>query len=185
MLRITGGRLVRRRLKAPAGRDTRPTADRVKEALFNILGQELEGARVLDLFAGSGALGLEALSRGASWCVFVERSGEAAAVIRRNIADLGLAGRCTLLKGSVVTLEEGIVRQGPFDLVLADPPYDQGHVAAVLGMIERIVTPEGRLVLEHSPRERPNIPNGLDLFDHRAYGQTELSFIRRSGESAP
>ena len=183
MLRITGGRLVRRRLKAPEGRSTRPTADRVKEALFNILGQDLDGARVLDLYAGSGALGLEAVSRGAAECLFVERSARAVALIRENISSLGLADQCRLIKGDAAKLMQELAGQGPFDLVLADPPYEQGHVAIIIDQAGGLLSAHGCMVIEHSPHERLNVPKNLDLFDHRAYGQTELSFIRLAGRS--
>jgi 16S rRNA (guanine966-N2)-methyltransferase len=181
MLRITGGRLARRKLKAPAGRGTRPTADRVKEALFNILGQELVGARVLDLYAGSGALGLEALSRGAFHCVLVENSPKALAVIRHNIAGLDLAASCGLIKGDVARSAAVLAEKGPFDLILADPPYETGQVDVVTAEASGWLDRDGVLIIEHSPHERPNLTKVLDLFDHRAYGQTELSFIRLAG----
>ena len=118
-MRVVAGELGGRRLHAPAGGATRPTADKVREALFSIVG-DIEGARVLDLFAGSGALGIEALSRGAADATFVERAGPAVAAIRRNLLELGLEG--DVRRGDVARFLKRAAGEPPFDLVFCDPP---------------------------------------------------------------
>lgn len=175
MPRITGGSLRGRRVKAPAGHGTRPSADRVKEALFNILGQDLSGLMVLDVFAGSGALGLEALSRGAAGCLLVENAPAAQKAISENLAALGLGQRGRLFRADATGV--GVRGQGPFDLVLADPPYEKGLVQGSVELAARVLKPGGRLVIEHSPKERPADGGGLRRYDRRRYGQTELSFF--------
>ncbi|MCB2225209.1 MAG: 16S rRNA (guanine(966)-N(2))-methyltransferase RsmD [Desulfarculaceae bacterium] len=179
MLKITGGELRGRPIKAPPGLGTRPTAAKMRQALFNILGPDITEARVADLFAGSGALGLEALSRGAASCLFVEKSPAVAKVIKGNLTALGLTERgrviTTGLAAASASLEEG----APFDLILADPPYGKGQVAKVLALAadKGLLAPEGRLIIEHAPQERPEAPEGLIAVDHRRYGQSELSFF--------
>jgi 16S rRNA (guanine966-N2)-methyltransferase len=170
------GRLV----KAPPGLNTRPTSAKVREALFAILGPRVIDARVADLFAGSGALGLEALSRGAAWCLFVDQAPAALKLLGQNIAALGLMGRAKVVGLDLASpaAARRLAEQGPFDLVLADPPYGKGLVAATLALAAGgLLAPEAWLVVEHSPRERPEAPEGLELSDRRAYGQTELSFL--------
>lgn len=179
MLRITGGELKGRRLKAPKGEKTRPTADKVKEALFAILAGSLKGARAADLFAGSGALGLECLSRGALSCLFVENRRQALEAIKENIAALHLQDRCQVIMADAAKTNRLFLAKGPFDVVLADPPYERGLVQKT---VESVCAPGflaggGWLVLEHSPRERPRALPELLLADHRTYGQTELTFF--------
>ena len=170
-----------RRLKAPkGGQDTRPTADKVKEALFAILAGAVQGARAADLFAGSGALGLECLSRGAISCLFVETRRKALAVIKENVASLDLNDRCRVIMADVAKPNRLFLAQGPFDLVLADPPYERGLVqkAVDAACAPGFLADNAWLVMEHSPRERPRAPQGLVLSDHRVYGQTELTFFQ-------
>src|SRR5205823_4537516 len=129
-MRIVGGKLGGRSLAAPSGRDTRPTSDKVREAIFNILTHGIEGfsiedARVLDLFAGTGALGLEALSRGARFCQFVDDAAEARGLIRHNADALGVIGKCKIWRRDATRLGWA-APQPPFDLVFADPPYNKG-----------------------------------------------------------
>jgi 16S rRNA (guanine966-N2)-methyltransferase len=180
LLKISGGELRGRLVKAPPGLATRPTAAKVREALFAILGQAVREARAADLFAGSGALGLEALSRGAAWCLFVDSAPAALKLLGGNLAALGLAERARVLGLDLGTAGAGrrLAEHGPFDLILADPPYGKGLVAVALGLAAGgLLAPGGWLVIEHSPRERPEAPPGLELDDRRAYGQTELSFL--------
>jgi 16S rRNA (guanine966-N2)-methyltransferase len=179
LLKISGGELRGRLVKAPPGLATRPTSAKVREALFAILGGRVVEARVADLFAGSGALGLEALSRGAAWCLFVDQAPTALTLLGQNVATLGLTGRAKILGADLAAANAGrrLAPEGPFDLLLADPPYGKGLVAATLALAGGLLAPEGWLVIEHSPRERPEAPPGLALGDHRAYGQTELSFL--------
>jgi 16S rRNA (guanine966-N2)-methyltransferase len=176
-LRVVGGRLGGRRLRAVPGRETRPTGDRVREALFAILGGRVEGARVLDLFAGTGALAIEALSRGASSAVLVEQAAPAVEVIRANLDALGLAERCRVRR----TRAEAYLRtqrDGPFDLVLLDPPYaaSVGLVAGLLGRLARTaLAPGAVVVVEAAARsEAPPWPPGLVPERPRRYGDTSL-----------
>jgi 16S rRNA (guanine966-N2)-methyltransferase len=173
-VRVVAGEFRGRRLAAPRGTRTRPTADRVREALFSMLG-DVSGARVLDLYAGSGALGIEALSRGAHSAVFVERDPRAVAVIERNLASLGL--------------EEQVVRQdavrflaraeGTFDLVFCDPPYDAAsRMTGPLAEHLPARTREGaRIVTESDKRTPLELP--LPLLTERTYGDTRIAIHGR------
>ena len=188
-MRITGGIHRGRVLEAPGGRQVRPTSDRVREALFSILGARLDGARVLDLFAGSGALGLDALSRGATSCRFVEEDRRVCDLIRRNIASLGLEERCDVVRGdafSPTVAPSG--SDGPFDLVLIDPPYRMTADVTPVTSVGRLLTrlwvegivdvPAGLVVLEHDRRAR--IDETWEHFvisDTRTYGDTSLTFM--------
>ena len=170
---MIAGRLGGRRFQAPPGQATRPTSDRVREALFSMLGP-LDRARVLDLFAGSGALGIEALSRGAAAAVFVERDPRAARVLRANLTGLGLgAGEARVLVSDVRTaLRSASIAADPYDLVLLDPPY---RLAARLGpelsaALAGVPAPGG-LVVTESDRRQP-LELDLPLADERRYGDT-------------
>ena len=183
-MRLTGGLDRGRRLIAPRGGRTRPTAAKVREAIFNILGPPPDGD-VLDLYAGTGALGLEALSRGAPAVVFVEREHAPLAALRRNVKELGVEARVTIVGADVCT---GLRRlaangQGRFSWVFLDPPYvkeTEGVLAELSG--SGLLTPCAVVVLEHDRRHRPPESVGnLFLTDRRQYGDTELSFFRASG----
>jgi 16S rRNA (guanine966-N2)-methyltransferase len=184
-MRITGGSLRSRALKAPRGQATRPTTDRVREALFGILTSAgvVEGARVLDLYAGTGALALEALSRGAESAFLVESAREALAALRANVISLGLEDRARVVAGDVAHALRRVPEEEAFDLVFADPPWalvDAGTPAAVLSDLAlhgRIAT-EGRVVLEHSARTQPPDIDGLVRLDSRRYGDTALTFYK-------
>jgi 16S rRNA (guanine(966)-N(2))-methyltransferase RsmD len=184
-LRITGGEFRSRPLKAPRGSATRPTSDRVREALFAILGARVPEARVLDLYAGTGALGLEALSRGAAEATFVERSREALVALRANVVALGLERRARVV--AAPTERAAGETAGPFDLVFADPPY--ADVASALRVLEEIVrrgalADAATIVLEHAP-ERGQAEQkgyeiaGLERKETRRYGDTCLTFFER------
>jgi 16S rRNA (guanine966-N2)-methyltransferase len=182
-MRLTGGLNGGRRLIAPRGRQTRPTAAKVREAIFNILGPPPEG-NVLDLYAGTGALGLEALSRGAASAVFVEREHAPLVALRRNIKELGLEGRATVLGADVRTgLRRLAGTAARFSWVFLDPPYvkeTEGVLAELSG--SDLLTSCAVVVLEHDRRNRPPESVGnLFLTDRRQYGDTELSFFRSSG----
>ncbi len=176
-MRVIAGLVGGRRLLAPEGQHTRPTSDRVKEALFSALEPYLEGARVLDLYAGSGALGIEALSRGAVGAVFVERDRRAAELIRRNLEAVGLSGGVRR-----VTSVEQYCRapvDGPFDIVLADPPYDMAG-SQILACLDDLATAGGmsataRVVVERR-RSREALPSGGGVAWERTrtYGDTTL-----------
>jgi len=170
-MRIVAGTLGGRRLKAPAGRATRPTSDRVREALFSILG-DLTGERVLDLFAGSGALGIEALSRGAASAVFVDSDPRAIAAIRANLDSLGITA-ATHKRDAVAYLNNA--SEGPFDLVFLDPPYSSASEFAgpLSERLPAVLTKSARIVSESDKRHPLNLT--LPLLDERVYGDTRIA----------
>ena len=182
-MRLTGGHDRGRRLIAPRGGETRPTAAKVREAIFNILGPPPEGS-VLDLYAGTGALGLEALSRGANRVVFVEREAAPLAALRRNIKELGFDDRATVLASDVRSGLRRLAGKGNrFSWIFLDPPYakETDGVLAELSGSDLLATC-AVVVLEHDRRHRPPESVGcLFLTDRREYGDTELSFFRCSG----
>lgn len=181
MTRIIAGTAGGRTIRTPRGQDTRPTTDRVREALFSRVEalMDLDGARVLDLFAGSGALGLEALSRGAETLLAVERHRPTARLVEQNAQLLGLAGQVQVHPGAV----EPLLASGPdgpaFDLVLADPPYPWGEeeLARILQALARHgwLAPDALVVVERSSRSpRPTWPPGLEHLSSRTYGEAAL-----------
>lgn len=180
-MRIVGGALGGRRLKAPAGAQTRPTSDRVREALFSILGAPVGGARVLDVFGGAGTLGLESLSRGATEAVFIDNARAAVRCIRDNASNLGVEDATRVHQGDALRVLPRLT--GQFDWVFVDPPYRSdlaGRVLDWLGSSELVAT-GGCVVVEHDRRDAPAGGYGcLQRTDHRRYGDTELSFYRRS-----
>ena len=180
MLRIVAGRFRGRRLLCPPGLDVRPTADRVKETLYNVLQPDLPGASVLDLYAGTGNLGLEALSRGAGRVVLVERAPAALAILRRNLDALGARGQVEVVRGDALRyLARGDLQ--PFDIVVADPPYDSGAEDAVLrGVCGAALRPGGWFVLQHARRWRA--PAALEDLRHarsKRFGDTVVDFFAR------
>ena len=183
MLKVCGGELRGRRIKAPPGLETRPTSAKVRQALFNILGARVDGARVCDLFAGAGALGIEALSRGAASCLFVELRRPVIRVIGQNLDELGLQERSRIIMADAAAPSARLLAMGPFDLAFADPPYKRGFVARLvrLASTEGFLTPQGLMVVEHSPGEPP-AAEGVEIIDHRVYGQTELSLLRPAAQ---
>lgn len=185
--RVIAGSARGQRLRAP-GAGTRPLADRLKQALFAILEPDLPGATVLDLFAGSGAGGIEALSRGARRAVFVERDPGAASVIRENLARCGLAEGALLRRAEVVAyLGSAAQEDGPFDIVLVDPPYaDRETLERVLRRLGEpdagvVLRPGGRLVAKHFWRDAPPAVVGLLASEReRRFGESALTFYRRA-----
>jgi 16S rRNA (guanine966-N2)-methyltransferase len=184
-MRITGGAHRSRSLVAPRGQATRPTSDRVREALFAILGaaSPIEGARVLDLYAGTGALALEALSRGASCAVLVERAKDALEAIRANVSALGVSAAARVVASPVERAARVIEKgsEAPFDLVFADPPYADVASGAATRAIASIVAAGlvasgARVVLEHGKNDDAPAIAGLVHEDTRRYGDTSLSF---------
>jgi 16S rRNA (guanine966-N2)-methyltransferase len=170
-MRVVAGEFKGRRLRAPAGRSTRPTADRVREALFSILGP-LDGERVLDLYAGSGALGIEALSRGASGAVFVDSDPRAVAAIRHNL-DAVKAAAPVHRRDALAYLREASER--PFDLVFLDPPYSSAlELAGPLSRrLPAVVSKDARIVSESDKRNPLEL--SLPLVDERVYGDTRIA----------
>jgi 16S rRNA (guanine966-N2)-methyltransferase len=175
-MRVIAGTLGGRRLKAPPGRGTRPTSDRVREALFSMLG-ELRAERVLDLFAGTGALGIEALSRGAASAVFIERDARAAAILRENLAALAIASeRAELRRGdALAALRTARERGELYDLVLIDPPYgDAARLQEKLpALLAPVLAPGARVVAE-SDRRAP-LRLELPIATERRYGDTSIT----------
>ncbi len=182
-MRIVGGDLGGRVLRAPAGAATRPTSEKVREAMFGILarlGSPMEGARVLDLFAGSGALGIEALSRGAAHATFVDFGKAPLEVIRGNLRGLGLEARAAVLSGDAVA---AAARPGgqPFDFVFIDPPYASDLATrAGLALPAENLAPGATIIIEHDRRHAPPESLGsLVRIDERRYGDTLVSFYQR------
>ena len=177
MPRVVGGELAGRTLHAPPGRGTRPTLDRVREALFNIVAPRLSGAAVLDLYSGTGAIAIEALSRGARLAILVEPDGRARSVLFRNIASLGLEDRADVWPGTA----ERVVRRMPsgrFDLIFCDPPWEAGVSQRVQAELARLLTPDGIVVHERSESLALEHPS-LVLVDRRRYGRTHLDFYKK------
>ena len=182
-LRIIGGEARGRALTAPRGMETRPTQDRVKESLFNILGVRVRGAHVLDLFAGSGALGLEALSRGAAEAVFADSGRPAQAAVLRNIEALGFAQRTLLLRCDWRAALRRLAAQGRrFDLMFLDPPYRMPGADAVLEALWDVAAEDALAVFEHD-RRLPPAPGGWTARDVRGYGDTALTFFQAAKEA--
>jgi 16S rRNA (guanine966-N2)-methyltransferase len=184
-MRIVGGKFRGRPIAAPDGRDTRPTSDRAREAVFNVLAHAewspgLEGRRVLDLFSGSGALGFEAMSRGAAFALFVETDAAARGALRDNIEALGLFGVTRIHRRDATDL--GVKPAGlgePFDLVFLDPPYHRGLGEAALARLAAggWITAEALAVLECAADEIPTTP-GFEVLDTRTYGAAKVLFLR-------
>jgi 16S rRNA (guanine966-N2)-methyltransferase len=179
-MRIIAGEWRGRRLAAPAGLATRPTADRVRETLFSMLTSRLgsfEGLRVADLFAGSGALGLEALSRGAAFAVFVEQDSRAVAAIKASAAELGADDRVRVSAGSALALPPS----QPFDLIFADPPYAEGSGTAVVAAVDRAnwLSPGGWMAVE-TARGETVAWERFELAAERAVGRAKLTLLRRA-----
>src|SRR4051794_37279933 len=184
-MRVVGGRLKGRTLAAPASREIRPTADRLRESLFNILthayDDPIEGARVLDLFAGTGALGIEAISRGASFALFVDNGAEARALLRNNIEALGLGGGTKVFRRDATDLGPAHPLE-PFSLVFLDPPYGKKLAERALGSLHDggWLTPEAMLVVEEAKAAGFAPPEGFEELERRAYDDTELVLLRHA-----
>ena len=181
-MRIVAGEWRRRQLRAPPGEGTRPTADRTRETLFSMLASRLgsfEGLAVADLFAGSGALGLEALSRGAERCLFVENDATALRALRGNIAALRAQQRCEVIAGSVLALGPA---KAAADLVVLDPPYHSGAGAVALDRLARLGwIGEATWVALETAKDEPVNVKALDIEAERSVGAARLTLLRRSG----
>lgn len=180
-MRIVGGEARGRRLFAPDGEGTRPTADRVRESLFNILSRRVVNANVLDLFSGSGALALEAISRGARAATMVERDRNAQQVIARNIELMRCQDRATLIPSdwrvAVKRLHE------PYDIAFLDPPYALTEVygeAATMLRTLRLLTDGAVLIMEHRTNTPLTLPPEFEIYDERKYGEASIAFVREA-----
>src|SRR3954471_13449286 len=182
-MRVVGGRLKGRTLASPSSREIRPTADRLRESLFNILvhayGDPIGGARVLDLFAGTGALGIEAWSRGAGFALFVDNGTEARALLRNNIEALGLGGVTKVYRRDAADLGPAHPME-PFSLVFLDPPYGKGLAEKALASLREggWLTPGALLVVEEAKAAAFVTPEGFEELERRAYDDTEFVFLR-------
>ncbi|WP_315721780.1 MULTISPECIES: 16S rRNA (guanine(966)-N(2))-methyltransferase RsmD [unclassified Bradyrhizobium] len=182
-MRVVGGRLKGRNIASPASRDIRPTQDRLREALFNILvhayDDPIEGARVLDLFAGTGALGIEATSRGAAFTLFVDNGAEARALLRNNVEALGLGGVTKVYRRDATDLGPAHPVE-PFALVFLDPPYGKGLAEKALASLRDggWLVPSALLVVEESKAAAFKAPEGFEELERRAYDDTEFVFLR-------
>jgi 16S rRNA (guanine(966)-N(2))-methyltransferase RsmD len=186
-MRVIAGRLRGRRVDAPKGSLVRPTYDRVRESVFAIVGPAIEGATVLDLFAGSGVLGIESISRGARAAVLVDIDPGIVEIIRTNVEKLGIARECDVRRGDALRLLERDALAGRFDIVFVDPPYRSGIHARVLDLLgEPGRLPAGALVVvEHGAGdELPESRGGLALARRERYGSTAVSFYEAGGNDA-
>lgn len=214
-MRITGGDLRGRALAAPSGSAVRPTSDKVRQAIFNILahndfdvGFALQGARVVDLFAGTGAMGIEAISRGARFCLFVEEAAEARALIRRNVEAFGLTGATKIwrrdatrpgpMAAGAFSREADIgSRQkmrptknaagGPFNLAILDPPYRKALIAPALAALRDggWLAPNAIVIAECAADENIPSTDGFTVLDDRVYGETRVTFLRAPATRPP
>ncbi len=186
-MRVTGGQLGGRRLQVPRGRGVRPSADRVRESLFQRL-EILPGTRVLDLYAGTGALGIEALSRGAASAVFVEQAAAALGCLSTNLERLELGERSRVLRSPVASALRRLAREGAeFDLIVLDPPYASGEAERTLGRLAEsgLLAPGAVVVLETAWREPPGEVRGLAPVDERRYGETLIRHYRAAQPPVP
>ena len=185
-MRVVGGRLRGRMLTGPKSQMIRPTADRLRESLFNILvhayNDPIAGARVLDLFAGTGALGIEAISRGAAFALFVEETAEARALIRENVAALGLGGVTRIFRRDATRLGAAHPVE-PFSLVFVDPPYGRNLAATAIAAARDggWFAPDALIVVEEAAKSGFTAPEGFSELQRRAYDDTELIFCRFIG----
>jgi len=181
-MRIVAGSLKRRQLDAPTWDGLRPTSDKLRETLFNVLANRVEGARVLDGFAGTGALGIEAFSRGASHVTFIERDPRAQKLVERNLSQCGITDGYAMIRSSFARALETLRADralAPYDLVLLDPPYDQ-QPDEVLANVHNIMTDEGLVVLEHARRQpAPTTTAGLVRVRQMKSGDSMLSFYSK------
>lgn len=180
-MRIITGKARGLQLTVPKNYDVRPTADRVKESVFNIIGSKIIGASVLDLFAGTGNLGLESWSRGASKITFIDESKESLRLVKSNIAKCRAEADCTVIKGSAPSVAESLARAGQrFDFAFCDPPYNKGWVQQIIAVLGQspFLNNGGYLVVERSAHdELPQFPDGCELVRSSRYGETIIDFI--------
>lgn len=182
-MRIITGKAKGCKLKAPQGMNTRPTTDRIKESIFNILQNKTQKARILDVFAGTGNLGLEALSRGGTVAVFVDQSAASVNVIRQNASHTRLLEQAVILKSDVLKALERLQRQGErFDLIFCDPPYNQGLAQKTVEFLRQsqLLNQHGVLVVEHDKNDvlEPYLGELFTLVRSEIYGITKISFYQ-------
>ena len=177
-MRIIAGQFKGRRLKAPTWDGVRPTSDKLRETLFNILAARTPGARVLDGYAGTGAVGIEALSRGADQVTFIEKDRRAAALIGENLRICGAEGGYTIECGDVPSVLRSVSTETKFDLVLLDPPYDLANVKDALEAAAAHLADDGLMVLERATRSEPDVPASLARVRDVKSGDSTLTFFK-------
>jgi 16S rRNA (guanine(966)-N(2))-methyltransferase RsmD len=178
-VRVIAGHLRGSVIRAPATDVVRPTYDRVRESVFSIIAPLLDGAAVLDLFAGSGSLGIESLSRGSDHATFIEMDERVLSVVRENVERLGLASLCRLIGGDALAVLKRAVPGGPFDIAFVDPPYSQGLALRALELLaaERHLADEAVVVVERASSDTlPEVAGRLELFRSKRYGSTAVDF---------
>jgi 16S rRNA (guanine966-N2)-methyltransferase len=189
-MRIVGGRLKGRVLAAPSSRAVRPTSERLRESIFDILEHRypghLDNARVVDLFAGSGALGIEALSRGARFALFVDNGAEARALLRANVEAMGLGGVTRIWRADATKLGSAPTG-GPFTLAFLDPAYGLALAGPALAALVEggWLGPNALCVVEEAAKAEIVAPDGLELVDERTYGDTRIAILERTGSAGP
>ncbi|THB78827.1 MAG: 16S rRNA (guanine(966)-N(2))-methyltransferase RsmD [Desulfobacteraceae bacterium] len=180
-MRIISGRHRGRKLKRPENYDIRPTSDRAREAVFNSLGTRSQGARVLDLFAGTGAMGLEAISRGAKEAIFIDSSPLACRIVEENIRRCREEDVCQVLCLDILDIRPLKIPKGPYDLIFMDPPYEQGFLGQVfrLAWFRELMHPDTVIVADHSIKENPFAEmKGLDILRQKKYSKSFVTFLR-------
>ena len=182
-MRVITGALRGKRLVALEGLDVRPTSDKVKEAVFSIIQFDLPAAQVLDLFAGGGQLGIEAISRGAKSCVFVDRSRDAVDIVRKNVDSCRISSQARIVNSdSIDYLRRAAKNKAEFDIVFADPPYERGLLERVLPLISEVIKPLGTVVCEHeSELELPETVGRLCLYRKYSYGKKIALTVYKAG----
>jgi len=177
-VRIIGGKFKRRPLKNPHGKDIRPTTDKQREALYNIISDKIIDARVLDLFAGTGAMGIEALSRGASFVVFIDNAKKSLRLIQENIKNFKVESYSQVIKWNI-SKNLSCLKDQLFDLVFLDPPYHHTYIQTTLSHLQKAqcLNEETIIVAEHDIKDKIIIPDGLKLYDFRKYGRSQFSFF--------
>lgn len=178
-MRVIAGTYKGRKLESPDNYDIRPTTDKAKEAMFSILANQMWGARVLDVFAGTGALGIEALSRGADSCLFVDHSRQSASLIRRNLEACGIGKEGRVVTGDYRRVLSSL--EGPYDIILMDPPYNKGLLDDAFALLRQqdLLAEEGIIVCEHRKEEEiPEEIHGFTREKERRYGIVKLSIYR-------
>jgi 16S rRNA (guanine966-N2)-methyltransferase len=181
-MRVISGRAKGRKLAGPRSKSIRPALDKVKEAVFNIL-FDVSGLDVLDIFAGTGSVGIEALSRGCRRATFIDNSISAVGLIRKNLLLCGFKNLATVIKSSASQAIKRLSKKGlVFDLIFVDPPYLQNLVNPTLELLSKskLLKPGSIIIVEHHPKEPILPPDGLVVFDSRKYGQTLVSFLKRA-----
>ncbi len=182
-MRVIAGKARHLILRTPKGSHVRPTTDRIKETLFNMIQMRIQGSRFLDLFAGSGGIGIEALSRGADFCVFCDTDREALACIRSNLATTGFAERSAVLAGDYSRTLNRLRNKEPFDIIFMDPPYGNDLEINALKMVEsgHILAPDGLVILETPADQdiRNDMPDGMHITKEKVYKSNKHIFIEQ------